>query len=74
MLTVFLNNFKRISGVSRFFLIYPNDTLTGTDLHQSLEFVTFGNPPETKSGYATAHPILDAKHTLIIWHCYCYKF
>ena len=27
------------------FLIYPNDTLTGTDLHQPLIFVTFGNPP-----------------------------
>ena len=28
-----------------FVLIYPNDTLTGTDLHQPLKFVTFGNPP-----------------------------
>ena len=36
-----------------FFYIYPNDTLTSTDLHQPVKFVTFGNPPETNSGYAT---------------------
>ena len=35
------------------FLIHPNGTLTGTDLHQPPKFVTFGNPPETNSGYAT---------------------
>ena len=28
-----------------YFLIYPNDTLIGTDLHQPLKCVTFGNPP-----------------------------
>ena len=35
-----------------FFLI-GCETLTCTDLHQPLRFVTFGNPPETSSGYAT---------------------
>ena len=28
-------------------------TLTDTDLHQPLNFATFGNPSETTSGYAT---------------------
>ena len=47
-----------------FFLIYPNDThtqVTGTDLHQPLKIVTFGNPLETNSGYTTAATFKDEK-------------
>ena len=36
-----------------FFLSHGGDTLTGTNRQQPLKFATFGNPPETKSGYAT---------------------
>ena len=35
------------------FLNQAGDILTGTDLHQPLKFATFGNLPETNSGYAT---------------------
>ena len=42
-----------------FFLNHGGETLTGTNLHQPLTFATFGNPPETKSGYATVNgPLL----------------
>ena len=36
-----------------FFYNQVGDTLTGTDLHQPLQFATFGNPPDTNPGYAT---------------------
>ena len=47
--------FRRVAELSTDNSInHGDDTLTGTDLHQPLKFVTYGNPPDTNSGYTTA--------------------
>ena len=61
--------FRGVSGcpeppLAMIFFKSGGDTLTGTELHQPLKFATFGNPPETNSGYATDLATPSHMHSL----------